>query len=79
LRLGFIFVILMPALECKSGGRATVNKVVCPVCSSEIRPVSFGDGIVWVCCGKVVNSVSRRDQVRKQETQDDSNAEGSKE
>lgn len=55
-----------------------MKKVVCPVCSQEIKPVSFGDGIVWVCCGKVVNSVSRQNEVRKLEALGDSKAESPK-
>lgn len=70
--------MLMPAFECKFGGRAIVIKVVCPVCSKEIRPVSFGDGLVWVCCGKVAHSVSRAEKFKDKTAEDDAKAERSK-
>lgn len=53
-------------------------KVVCPVCSKEIRPVSFGDGLVWVCCGKVAHSVSRAEKFKDKTAEDDAKAERSK-
>jgi hypothetical protein len=49
-----------------------VKKVVCQVCSQEIRPVSFGDGLVWVCCGKVAHSVAREEKPKEQPAKVDS-------
>jgi len=43
-----------------SGGCAAVEEIMCPVCGNEIRPVDFGGGRVWVCCGKVAHSEPRR-------------------
>jgi len=38
-----------------------VGEIVCAVCGNEIRPVDFGGGRVWVCCGKVAHSELRPD------------------
>ncbi len=49
-----------------------MSKVICPVCSKEINPVSFGEGLVWVCCGKVAHSVSRAEKSKEKPAKDDS-------
>lgn len=56
-----------------------MNRVVCPVCSNEIKPVAFGDGLVWVCCGKVAHSVSRVEESKRKQADAGAGREGAKE
>jgi len=44
-----------------------MKKVVCPSCSQDVQPVSYGGGWVWVCCGKVLHSAARSDVSRHEE------------
>ena len=52
-----------------------MDRVVCPVCSNEIKPVAFGDGMVWVCCGKVAHSLSRAEESKGKPVRSDKKAE----
>jgi len=42
-----------------------VNQIFCPQCGKEIKPVEYGNGWLWVCCGKVVRNASRLDESTK--------------
>jgi len=55
-----------------------VDEIFCPVCAREIRPVEFGGGRVWVCCGKVAHSASHKDKSKKRGAEGDQKAEGVK-
>jgi hypothetical protein len=39
-----------------------VNQIICPRCNKEIKPIEYGNGWLWVCCGKVVHNSSRLDE-----------------
>jgi len=42
-----------------------LNQIICPHCSKEIKPIEYGNGLLWVCCGKVVHNSSRLDESRR--------------
>jgi predicted amidophosphoribosyltransferase len=41
-----------------------VNQIFCPHCDKEIKPIEYGNGWLWVCCGKVVHNSSCLDESR---------------
>lgn len=54
------------------GGRITVNKIVCPLCAREINPIEYGNGRLWICCGKVVHNAGRLDEPKEKQAEGDS-------
>lgn len=42
-----------------------MNQIFCPHCEKEIKPIEYGNGWLWVCCGKVVHNSSRLDELKK--------------
>jgi predicted amidophosphoribosyltransferase len=46
----------------------TVNQIFCPQCAKEIKPIEYGNGWLWVCCGKVVHNASRLDESTRDES-----------
>jgi hypothetical protein len=42
-----------------------LNQILCPHCSKEIKPIEYGNGWLWVCCGKVIHNSSRLDASKK--------------
>lgn len=48
-----------------------MNQIFCPHCDKEIKPIEYGNGWLWVCCGKVVHNASRPDEpIRNHEEKD---------
>ncbi len=49
-----------------------MNQIFCPQCEKEIKPIEYGNGWLWVCCGKVVHNSSRLDELKKGKAASDS-------
>ena len=55
-----------------------MNKIICPLCAKEIKPVEYGNGWLWICCGKVVHNTSRLEESKRKREEGDSQTDNGK-
>jgi len=55
-----------------------MTEIFCPLCAKEIKPIEYGNGWLWVCCGKVVHNSSRRNDTKTGQAEGDSETNDSK-
>jgi hypothetical protein len=48
-----------------------MKKIICPLCAKEIKRVEYGNGWLWICCGKVVHNAARLDEPNERQAMGD--------